>query len=182
MGATRNILFILIGFICSVLATLSAAAELAPESFESHLRQRIAQNQANQLFACQGELICGIAELPRFYSNRSYQPAWVNTTGPLPRLNDLISGFRHSEHEGLQPENYHLTTIQTLLQEIQQASELQQPLDMQTLVDLELLCTDGFLLLASHLAAGRVNPETIHTKWLVNNPTAQLAANASPSV
>jgi murein L,D-transpeptidase YcbB/YkuD len=176
LGATRNILFILIGFICSVLATLSAAAELAPESFESHLRQRIAQNQANQLFACQGELICGIAELPRFYSNRSYQPAWVNTTGPLPRLNDLISGIRHSEHEGLQPEDYHLTTIQTLLQEIQQASELQQPLDMQTLVDLELLCTDGFLLLASHLAAGRVNPETIHTKWIVNNPKAQLAA------
>ena len=170
MGATRNILFILIGFICSVLATLSAAAELAPESFESHLRQRIAQNQANQLFACQGELICGIAELPRFYSNRSYQPAWVNTTGPLPRLNDLISGIRHSEHEGLQPEDYHLTTIQTLLQEIQ------QPLDMQTLVDLELLCTDGFLLLASHLAAGRVNPETIHSKWIVNNPKAQLAA------
>ena len=43
------------------------------------------------------------------------------------------------------------------------------------LVDLELLLTDAFLLLGSHLLAGRVNPETIHTKWQVFNPDADLA-------
>ncbi len=172
----RQILSILISFACSLLATLGAAEESTPDSVESHLRLAIAQNQANQQFECHGELICGIADLPRFYFSRVYQPVWVNTTGPLPRINDLISGIRNSQHEGLQPKDYHLTTIQMLLQEIQQKSELQQPLDMQTLVDLELLCTDAFLLLASHLAAGRVNPETIHSKWIVNNPKAQLAA------
>ena len=171
----NQILLILIGFACNFLATLSIAEELTPDFFESHLRRIITQNQGKKHFECHSELICGIAELPRFYFNRAYRPAWINITGPLPRIYDLISCIRYSQHEGLQPYDYHLSAIQTLLQEIQQRSKLQKPLDTQSLLDLELLCTDAFLLLASHLAAGRVNPETIHSKWIVNIPEAQLA-------
>ena len=173
---TRNYLFILTVLSCNLLAALGAASELMPDSFEYQLRQRIVQHQANRQFICHGELICGIADLPRFYSGRAYQPAWTNTTGPLPAIHDLISAIMHSRLEGLQPADYHLAAIQSLLHELLHTLEVDQPPAMQSLVDLELLCTDAFLLLASHLAAGRVNPETIHSKWIVNNPQAELAA------
>ena len=158
---TRKYLFILTAVACSLLATLGAAEELAPDSFEYQLRQRIVQHQANRQFICHGELLCGIADLPRFYANRAYQPAWTHTTGPLPAINELISAVMQSRLEGLRPADYHLAVIQTLWHELQHTKEMEQPLAMQRLVDLELLCTDAFLLLASHLAAGRVNPETI---------------------
>ena len=46
---------------------------------------------------CKGELICGIADLPRFYFSRDYQPAWTNAAGPLPAVTDLISALQGDE-------------------------------------------------------------------------------------
>jgi murein L,D-transpeptidase YcbB/YkuD len=173
---TPKILFILTAFTCSLLATMAVSEEFAPDSFEYQLRYRIGQHQANRQFTCHGELICGIEDLPRFYFSRAYQPAWTSPTGPLPAVDALVAAIMHTRHEGLRSGDYHLAAIRALLQELQQASEMEQPPAMQSLVGLELLCTDAFLLLASHLAAGRVNPETIHSKWVVNIPEAQLAA------
>jgi L,D-transpeptidase YcbB len=43
-------------------------------------------------------------------------------------------------------------------------------------VDLDFLLTDAFLLLASHLRAGRVNPESLHAEWVVQmDPEVDIA-------
>ena len=47
--------------------------------------------------------------------------------------------------------------------------------DPDLLVDLDLLLTDAFLVLGSHLLGGRVNPETLHAEWLAYNPKTDLA-------
>lgn len=43
--------------------------------------------------------------------------------------------------------------------------------------DLDLILTDAYLLYGSHLAAGRVNPETLHTDWKINPSAVDLAAS-----
>ena len=45
-----------------------------------------------------------------------------------------------------------------------------------TLADFDLLASDAFMLLGSHLLSGRVNPETIHSEWLANRRGADFAA------
>jgi hypothetical protein len=47
--------------------------------------------------------------------------------------------------------------------------------DPDLVVDLDLLLTDAFLLLGSHLLGGRVNPETFNSEWVAYNPKADLA-------
>jgi hypothetical protein len=43
-------------------------------------------------------------------------------------------------------------------------------------VDLDFLLTDAFLLLGSHLLAGRLNPETLHAEWgVMLTPGVDLA-------
>jgi murein L,D-transpeptidase YcbB/YkuD len=48
------------------------------------------------------------------------------------------------------------------------------PADAGALADLDLLATDAFLVLGSHLLSGRVNPETIDTEWLANRRGARM--------
>jgi murein L,D-transpeptidase YcbB/YkuD len=48
--------------------------------------------------------------------------------------------------------------------------------EIDTMARLDLLLTDAFLLHASHLLAGRVNPESIHPKWEAFAPEANLAS------
>ncbi|UCD89953.1 MAG: L,D-transpeptidase family protein [Desulfobacterales bacterium] len=61
-----------------------------------------------------------------------------------------------------------------MIQTIENKKTLKEPIDPAMWVDLELLLTDAFMLYSSHLLAGRVNPETIHTDWIIVNPTADL--------
>ncbi len=43
-------------------------------------------------------------------------------------------------------------------------------------MDLELLCTDVFLLQAAHRLSGRVDPETIDREWIANRRSRDLVS------
>ncbi len=126
-------------------------------------------------FACRGEILCGSLAIPRFYERRDFKPAWSVDGDPLSQVDDLTNAIQMADREGLRPEDYHLTNIRSLLAELQQDKVAGRPLQPEMLVDLDLLLTDAFLVYASHLLAGRVNPETVHTEWIAYNRTADLA-------
>ena len=142
---------------------------------DDRLRDRIVTESRKERFICRSELICGIAVMPIFYEKRGYKPAWCGEDGIFPQAESLLEAIRESDREGLRPNDYHLINLEDLLRKIKQKQSENKPPDMELLVDFELLLTDAFLLLASHLLAGRVNPETIHTEWVAFNPTTNLA-------
>jgi len=122
------------------------------------------------------EIICASMVLPRFYELRAYELAWIGDEGPLPCVDDLIRAIRQADREGLRPEDYHLADIEAKLQEFRQDQQQNKPPGPRELVDLDLLLTDAFLLYASHLLAGKVNPESLDAEWIANRREADLAA------
>jgi hypothetical protein len=44
-----------------------------PGTFAAAMQAKVAAAQAADYMVCQGELVCGIAELPRFYALREYR-------------------------------------------------------------------------------------------------------------
>jgi murein L,D-transpeptidase YcbB/YkuD len=69
-----------------------------------------------------------------------------------------------------------LDSIRTLLQTAKQQTTAGRSLDPDIHADLELLLTDAFLMLGSHLRAGRVNPETLDSEWMIQiDSTGDLA-------
>lgn len=170
----------LIAWLCCLILCLGLilfpARESYAESLDERLRTRIEAARAHQEFTCRGELICGIADLPLFYLRRGYKPAWAGNNLDFPLADELIQSIRESVREGLTPNAYHLKQLQFLLNTIRQKEAHRRPLDPKTLIDFEILLTDAFLFLGSHLRGGRVNPETIHTKWIVENPEVDMAA------
>ena len=150
------------------------AEEEAPEPLAVRLQKKIETERQRDLFACRGELICGVADLPLFYARRKFQPAWA-TDASLHNADSLVAGIHAARRDGLQTEDYHLAKIELLLDALDRDRFLGLPPDPDLLVDLDLLLTDAFLVLGSHLLGGRVNPETLHAGWLAYNPKADLA-------
>lgn len=169
-------------FICLGLLYLNLALNDNPagasisELFSKRLRSRIDTGLARKKFTSQSERICGSADMLRFYNRRGYHPAWIGSNSDFPLADELIQGIYESVQEGLTPSIYHLKQLQSLLNKVRHQNAHKQPVDLKTLMDLEILLTNTFILLGSHLRGGRVNPEKVHAQWVVNNPGVDMAA------
>lgn len=108
--------------------------------------------------------------LPRFYYNRFFTPAWLSDAGLNEHAHHLINAIRHVDEHGLQPEDYHLEMIEkyttSFLREIVPPQE--------EMMKAEMLMTDAFLLLASHLYFGKVDPEKIDANWKIQRKEPEL--------
>ena len=74
---------------------------------------------------------------------------WENT-------DQLLNSIRNARHHGLQPEDYHLSTLYHLIDKIIASGEE----GFADIAAFDLLLTDSFLLLSSHLALGKTGSGT----------------------
>lgn len=131
------------------------------------IRQQVETKIHQKGFSCQGEIICGLKVIPVFYAQRNYEPVWFDLKGLRPTAKVLMNAIREAYREGLDPDDYHLETIDRMIKSLEQDPFPPDESKAWQWADLDLILTDAYLLLGSHLSAGRVNPETLHTDWLV---------------
>ena len=111
------------------------------------------------------ELVHSRLSLPRFYEARAWQPAWVGDS-TIGNAQALVRAIRGADRDGLRPSDYHLASIEELLRFVTRARRFGWATPTDMLVDLDLLLTDAFLILGSHLAVGRVEPTAIDPIWI----------------
>ncbi len=169
---------------CAIgLVPCNAAAAADHSLFVAAMRTKVAAAQNDNTMVCQGELVCGIAELPSFYALREYRPAWQDAEGTFIPAADLLRHIERAGEDGLDPQAYHLEAIHRLLDLDRLEHQAGRRLDTALAVDLDFLLTDAFLLFASHLRAGRVNPETLHTEWVVQmDPEVDIAQRLTRAI
>ena len=114
------------------------------------------------------------AALLGFYARRAFRSGWSNEQGPNRLADDLVNALGRADLDGLDPEEYHLARIRALLDTVRSNTAKGRPTDLTALADLDLLLSDAFLLYASHLLGGRVDPETLHPRWDANRRDADL--------
>lgn len=91
--------------------------------------------------------------LERFYAARGFQPVWTNRT----MVADLITAVEKAADDGLDPADYHIREIRNIYSKTAVTPEQASCYD--------LLLTDSFFTLASHLRYGKVDPETLDIHW-----------------
>lgn len=157
----------LLALVCSVWAIPARPGTSdALSDVPDRIRTLIASRANAAGFSCAGEMVCGIRLLPEFYGRRNYQPVWTSSTGILPQANELVLAIRNAYQQGLRPSDYHLSAIEHLIGAHDLKLQLGIETDPQVRAELDILLTDAFLLMGSHLYGGRVNPETIHSEWV----------------
>jgi murein L,D-transpeptidase YcbB/YkuD len=140
------------------------------------IQEQVAQVDKQKGFDCQGEPICGIQQIPLFYADRRFAPAWIDEGGLRPMGHDLVRALEQVGQDGLQPEDYHLGAIHAMLKEMAAEASLPTGHKADQWARMDLLLTDAFLLLSSHLSGGRVNPETMHKDWIISGNRVDIMA------
>lgn len=102
-----------------------------------------------------GEPLYAPALLAQVYAARGYQPGWVSATEPDAAVSHLLEAIDRSRDDGLQPADYHLHALHSLLAALQ-TPESFGALRNRQLAAVELLCSDAFLLLGEHESSGRL--------------------------
>ncbi len=158
----------------SVAIAWQSLASTKPVALAERLRSRI-ESSATPRLTVGREVVYASVMLPRFYEDRRYRPAWSDKERLARQAGDLLKAIRSVELEGLLPSDYHLERIESTMMSIHESRQRGVSPDPDILVDLDLLLTDAFLVLGSHLLAGRVNPETIDSEWHAMRRQTDLA-------
>lgn len=164
--ASICITLIFAALLALTLGNLPISAMETKRDTSDEIRSLIYARQKSGGFTCAGEMICGISLLPEFYGRRKFQPAWTLSGEIGPKAREMVEVLQGMDEYGLRSSDYHLQTIERLAAEIDSKPPGGRPLETQRLAELDILLTDAFLLLGSHLYGGRVNPETIHSEWV----------------
>jgi L,D-transpeptidase YcbB len=145
----------------------NSLAQAPPEDIRKSL-ERYVKAGSVQKTVCPGAPYCNPSAVIRFYQMRKYEPAWTRDGHPLPVAEALAKAIREADAEGLQPRNYHLERIESALGNIRQSQARNERPETGTIIEVEFLLSDAYLVYAAHLLNGRVNPETLHAEeWTI---------------
>ena len=155
-------------FICPFATTFAQE-----QTVEQVLEAKVLLGEGQDAVAVNGIELFSQGELPQFYSNRDFEPAWNNSKNKK----DLIESLESSFDEGLSPNDYHLEMIKRLTDKSKKGK-----LSHQEHADLDLLMTDALILYASHLLEGKLEQSDLRKTWDVernegpSNPDSLLTA------
>lgn len=135
------------------------------------LRERLeALPEGSGRLAASGEAIHAERALRAFYTERLFAPAWSDDDGArMDRVTTVRDLLELADVHGPSVADYHAEAIDALLE--------QAPDDPTAgwLADLDLLVTDSYLLLASHLALGRLDPVSLDPQWFATRQDLEPA-------
>jgi murein L,D-transpeptidase YcbB/YkuD len=97
--------------------------------------------------------------LSLFYGQRDYEPAWHE----YDYIKQVLAELAASEKEGLNPEDYHYSTLKSLEAEYFASRRDSERDRLHAAFD--VLLSDGVLLYARHLQEGKVNPAQVEPTW-----------------
>lgn len=155
-------------------AVASRAEEPVMARIQVAIKARLVKGTMAEVPVCRGEATCGMKMLPLVYRGRSYLPFWLDTSLDLHAAKALDRVLYRAAAEGLTPADYHAAEIHGLLARIHERLTAGIQIPAGWWADLELMLSDAFLRYGSHVAIGRVNPETLYPDWKVDPVTVAL--------
>ena len=95
--------------------------------------------------------------LTQLYSANGYVPIWINPK----TVETLLTALADIENDGLDPEEYHGTTLSSL--------GAKNPDDGVTLAERDILLSDAFILMLYHLSYGKADPARLNADWNIDD-------------
>ncbi len=141
-----------------------------PEMLQEAIRNYVEFKPENSRYTIDDGLLYSSQLMPRFYINRLFEPAWftndlINSNGV-----SMLEAIKNIYLDGLEPVDYHLNLILYYYDQLWYGKST----EMIDMVKLEILFTDAFMLMASHLYFGKVNPDEIKAEWKIQRKEPEL--------
>lgn len=118
-----------------------------------------------------GTLLFSSLVIQRFYQERNFHPAWIKEKKLTELAYEMRYEIEQARFDGLNPDDYHLQAMNQYFERMEKEESVRTNLDYATL---DLLLTDAFIMLSSHLYLGKVNPEDLKTAWNIQRTAPEL--------
>jgi murein L,D-transpeptidase YcbB/YkuD len=144
-------------FIITILCLSFSQLQVNPAAAEgnSQIRNWVERIKSGNCVKDKDCTISSVILLPELYKKYNYQPIWTNPDS----VRQLVDAIQESYHDGLTPEDYHLSLIQRL-----QGPLTAKP-DPAKQAELDVVLTDSLVRLGYHLLIGKVDPESLDSNW-----------------
>jgi len=126
---------------------------------KKRIRNLIEGVEKSQNSLIQGENLHSFPLLRTFYQQRYYKLAWSNPKRPGAQVYTFLRFIYNTDKEGLRSEDYHLSAIKGIIKKYRHQKYKKSKPDHNLLIDLDLLLTDAFFTLSSHIRYGRIYPD-----------------------
>jgi murein L,D-transpeptidase YcbB/YkuD len=176
MRLSKTLLMTILSLSLLTLAACKREPDPLPPTVSQLLKQTVETQTLPASIRDQKERVRAWEEMRRFYEKRGHQPVWSDAGGPLPRAQELIQAIPALGLEGLALKRYQPARLEALRKEVEAIESFEDPQAQRRLVDLDVELTNTFLTLASHLAGGRLQPETLRVEWYTKPRNVDLDA------
>ena len=126
----------------------------SPSTVNEVLRMRAELLPNNGMTVYGDDLLCN-RSLYHFYNGNNFTAVWTPTMAK-----SLLENIKAVSRDGLNPADYHKAAIERALQD-GRVSNYEK-------AGFELLLSDAFILLSSHLISGKVDPKSFDAQWKIN--------------
>ena len=165
------------GFV--VFAVLTVFGDVAWSQWDipaigNAIRTQVAgEGGPSQMTVCDNQVHCSVV-LPFFYERRDYRPAWIREDGFSANAAALVKAIEGAPDEGLASSDYHLKEIRKMVSGDPSVPNRRKIADPRKLAEMDILLTDTFLIYASHLLSGRVDPLKLDPLWKADRRKVDL--------
>ncbi|MFW5987807.1 MAG: L,D-transpeptidase family protein [bacterium] len=159
----RKIIFLLF-FIFLIIFTFSVGAD-ADAELEMSIRDHLIVIEDREGDFPEDEHIEFYQELHDFYNSRNHKPIWFGENKMKIDVDQLLKEIEASYHEGLNPEDYHLSFIKDALEDEDIFNNENR--DLRAVTD--IILTDAYLKLAAHYLSGKIDPDSIKKDYNLNH-------------
>ncbi|MCL6261508.1 L,D-transpeptidase family protein [Aquiflexum sp. TKW24L] len=165
---------LLMFFICILHASVFAQQAPNENNIESFIRQFLeSHNPEEKPKIGENELFSSVV-IHRFYGERNFEPAWVKNN-ILPEIAyEMRYEIGQAKFDGLNPDDYHFQSINAYFDRFEEAKKSGKVLAANELSAVDVLLTDAYIMLSSHLFLGKVNPESLKTTWNIQRNVPEL--------
>ena len=107
-------------------------------------------------------------QLAELYAERHHRPVWSNGRRARRQAHQLLDAIRRTEEAGLEPSDYDIEHLASLLAQAGRTSEAVERARPRTMARFDLLATYSFLRVVGHLREGRVPRAALDPDWVLD--------------
>ena len=148
--------------------------ETHQEEIATIIRETIENKAPEERYIILEEELYSSVLIPQFYANRGFINGWISHIDSLELVDQFIEYISNIKYHGLQPEHYHLEKLNTLRDTIRINDSL-ETFNPYPIAQIDMLLSDAFFMISSHLYNGKVNSENLTAEWGIRRNKPELA-------
>lgn len=151
------------------------ASELVSQTeIQDQIRLRLESSETGEPVKIREKKLLASEDIQSFYVNRTFHEAW-STDGIVTEIAyELRFEIKQAQFDGLNPADYNLALLESFFASFESNKKSNSVNNSSDLADFDLLMSDAFFHLASHLELGKVDPTKFDSKWEITRKTTKV--------